>query len=159
MFPAIKDDNYYMREALREAKSALAKEEVPIGCVIVYKGEIIARAHNLREQLKDPTAHAEMIAITQAASFLESWRLEGTTLYVTLEPCPMCAGALVLSRIDRVVYGAKDSKGGACESHLNLPQDPHWNHNVETKSGVMEAECGNLLSDFFKQLRIKKNLN
>jgi len=156
MFPAIKDDNYYMREALREAKSALAKQEVPIGCVIVYKGEVIARAHNLREQLKDPTAHAEMIAITQAASFLESWRLEGTTLYVTLEPCPMCAGALVLSRIDRVVYGAKDSKGGACESHLNIPQDPHWNHQVEITSGVMEAECGNLLSDFFRQLRNNK---
>jgi tRNA(adenine34) deaminase len=156
MFPAIKDDNYYMREALREAKSALAKEEVPIGCVIVYKGEIIGRAHNLREQLKDPTAHAEMIAITQAASFLESWRLEGATLYVTLEPCPMCAGALVLSRMDRVVYGAKDKKGGACESHLNIPQDSHWNHQVEIKSGVMETECGNLLSEFFKQLRDNK---
>lgn len=157
MFQTVKDDNFYMKEALREAKSALAKEEVPIGCVIVYKGEIIARAHNLREQLKDPTAHAEMIAITQAASFLESWRLEETTLYVTLEPCPMCAGALVLSRITRLVYGAKDAKGGACESHLNLPQDPHWNHQVEIKGGVLEIECGTLLSDFFRQLRDKKS--
>ena len=156
MFQTIKDDSFYMREAIREAKMALAKEEVPIGCIIVYKGEIIARAHNLREQLKDPTAHAEMIAITQASSFLDSWRLEGTTLYVTLEPCPMCAGALVLSRIDRVVYGARDTKGGACESHLNLPQDPHWNHQVEIISGVLEMECGTLLSEFFRQLRDKK---
>ena len=157
MFQTIKDDNYYMKEAIREAKMGLAIDEVPIGCIIVYKGEIIARAHNLREQLKDPTAHAEMIAITQASSFLDSWRLEGTTLYVTLEPCPMCAGALVLSRIDRVVYGAKDAKGGACESHLNIPQDTHWNHQVEIISGVLEMECGKLLSDFFRQLRDKKS--
>lgn len=156
MFSNRKDDAYFMREALREAKMALAENEVPIGCVIVHNNDIIARAHNQREKLNDPTAHAEMIAITQASSYLESWRLEDTTLYCTLEPCPMCAGALVLSRIKRVVYGAKDPKGGACESHLNIPSYPQWNHQVEITSGVMQAECGQVLSDFFKKLREQK---
>lgn len=156
MFPNIKDDQYFMREALREAKKALAIDEVPIGCVIVHNNEIIARAHNQREKLNDPTAHAEMIAITQASAHLETWRLEDTTLFCTLEPCPMCAGALVLSRIKKVVYGAKDPKGGACESHLNIPRYSHWNHQVEIVSGVMEFECGQILSDFFKKLREQK---
>ena len=156
MFPNNKDDAYFMREAIREAHKALAIEEVPIGCVIVHNNTIIARAHNLREQLKDPTAHAEMIAITQAAASLDSWRLEDTTLYCTLEPCPMCAGALVLSRIKRVVYGAKDPKGGACESHLNIPQDTHWNHQVEITTGVLERECAELLIEFFRRLRDQK---
>ncbi|PCJ58302.1 MAG: tRNA adenosine(34) deaminase TadA [Planctomycetota bacterium] len=156
MFPKNKDHSYYMREAIREARKALAEDEVPIGCIIVHKNEIIARAHNQREALKDPTAHAEMIAITQASSALESWRLIDTTLYVTLEPCPMCAGALVLSRIPKLVYGAEDIKGGACTSHLNIPQYPKWNHKVEIIDKVLEMECGSLLSEFFQKLREKK---
>lgn len=145
-----------MREAIREARKAMAEDEVPVGCIIVYKEEIIARAYNQRERLKDPTAHAEMIAITQASSFLESWRLEDTILYVTLEPCPMCAGALVLSRIPKVVYGAPDLKGGACSSHLNIPQYPKWNHQVDVTGNILEMECGSLLSEFFQKLRDNK---
>ena len=156
MFPQIDEnqiDEHFMREAIQEARWAEREDEVPIGAVIVYRGEIIARAHNQREQLKDPTAHAEMIAITQAAASMKSWRLEECTLYVTLEPCPMCAGAIVQARVPRVVYGASDSKAGAVDTLFNLLNDSRLNHVCETKSGVLAKECAALLSEFFQQKR------
>lgn len=143
----------YMRIALREAQKALEIEEVPVGAVIVHEGQIIAKAHNQRELLRDPTAHAEMIAITQAAEHLQSWRLEKTTMYVTLEPCPMCAGAIVLARIPEVIYGATDPKTGAAGSLMNIVQDARLNHQVKLTSGVMAEECGAILRDFFIRLR------
>ena len=147
------DDEGFMRQALREAEAALAQDEVPVGCVIVRDGKVIARAHNRRETLKAPTAHAEMIAITQAAAVMESWRLEGCELYVTLEPCPMCAGAIVLARLKRVVFGAADPKAGACASLMNLVQDPRLNHRVELAAGVLAPECGGILSGYFRAKR------
>ncbi|RJP74738.1 MAG: tRNA adenosine(34) deaminase TadA [Candidatus Abyssobacteria bacterium SURF_17] len=143
----------YMKIALREAHKALEGEEVPVGAVIVHEGQIIAKAHNQRELLRDPTAHAEMIAITQAASHLQSWRLENTVLYVTVEPCPMCAGAIVLARIPQVVFGAWDAKAGAAGSLMNILQDARLNHRVNIVSGVLERECGEILRDFFARLR------
>ena len=148
----------FMRHALREALAALAEDEVPIGAVVVYSdptGEqrVIGAAHNEREQLRDPTAHAEMIAITQAAQALNNWRLERCTLYVTLEPCPMCAGAIVLARIPRVVYGAPDPKAGAATTLYHILDDPRLNHRAEVISGVLAKECGEILSRFFKQKR------
>jgi tRNA(adenine34) deaminase len=142
-----------MRLALREAEAAAAEDEVPIGAVILRGGQVIASAHNQREQLRDPTAHAEMIAITQAAGVLGDWRLEGCTLYVTLEPCPMCAGAIVLARIPRVVYGAADPKAGAAQSLFQLLSDARLNHRAEVTAGVLAEECGKLLSRFFEQKR------
>jgi tRNA(adenine34) deaminase len=142
-----------MRLALREAEAAAAEDEVPIGAVILRGGQVIAAAHNQREQLRDPTAHAEMIAITQAAGVLGDWRLEGCTLYVTLEPCPMCAGAIVLARIPRVVYGAADPKAGAAQSLFQLLSDARLNHRAEVTAGVLAEECGKLLSRFFEQKR------
>ena len=142
-----------MREALRAAEAGLARDEVPVGCVIIHGGRIIGRAHNQREMLHDPTAHAEMIAITQAAEALTSWRLAGCTLYVTLEPCPMCAGAMVLARIDRLVYGAADPKAGAVESIFRLLDDERLNHRVEVTAGVLAEECGAVLSEFFASKR------
>jgi len=142
-----------MREALREAEAALRRDEVPVGCVIVHAGRIVGRAHNQREMLRDPTAHAEMIAITQAAEALGSWRLTGCTLYVTLEPCAMCAGAMVLGRIDRLVYGAADPKAGAVESIFRLLDDERLNHRVETTGGVLAEPCGAVLSEFFQSKR------
>jgi tRNA(adenine34) deaminase len=147
--------------ALREAEVAFEADEVPIGAVIVYEpaggGEprVIASAHNQREQLRDPTAHAEMIAITQAAEALGNWRLSDCTLYVTLEPCPMCAGAIVLARIPRVVYGAADPKAGAVTTLYRLLEDPRLNHRAEVISGVLEQPCGEILSRFFQQKRSK----
>lgn len=140
---------YFMRQAIIEAGKAIEKDEVPVGAVIVYEGRIIARAHNQRELLNDPTAHAEMIAITQAAAYLENWRLTGTTIYVTLEPCAMCAGALVQSRVDTLVYGTVDKKAGACVSVMNLVQEPRFNHRLEVVPGILANECKSLLQKFF----------
>ena len=144
---------FYMREAVLEAREAEREDEVPIGAVIVCRGQIIARAHNQREQLKDPTAHAEMIAITQAAASMASWRLEECTMYVTLEPCPMCAGALMQARISRVVYGAPDPKAGAVDTLYHILGDSRLNHTCETVGGVLQKECAEMLSQFFQQKR------
>ena len=146
-------DERMMRQALAEAESALEVDDVPVGAVVVHQGNIIGRGHNQREQLRDPTAHAEMIALTAAASALASWRLEACTLYVTLEPCTMCAGAIVLARIERLVFGADDPKAGACGSVLNVVQDERLNHRVIIERGVLAEECGGLLSDFFARQR------
>ncbi len=150
-------DHEYMRLALREAEAAAVEDEVPIGAVIVHSGRLIASAHNQREQFRDPTAHAEMIAITQAAEALGNWRLEGCTLYVTLEPCPMCAGAIVLARLPRVVFGAADPKAGAVESLYQLLSDSRLNHRTEVVSGVLAEPCGALLTQFFGQKRREGN--
>lgn len=149
-------DEKYMKLALNEAKKAEAIGEVPIGAIIVKDDEIIARAHNLRETIQLPTAHAEHIAIEKAAKAVGSWRLEECTLYVTLEPCVMCSGAIVMSRIPRVVYGASDPKGGCSGSLMDLLQESRFNHRAEVVSGVLEEACGEMLRHFFKQLRDKK---
>jgi tRNA(adenine34) deaminase len=145
-----------MKIALAEAKRARSEGEVPVGAVIVKDGAVIGRGHNQVEELKDPTAHAEVLAIGAAATSLGSWRLEGATIYVTLEPCTMCAGALVLARVARLVYGAADPKAGACGSLLNVPRDERLNHLVEIESGFMEEECSFLLRSFFDEIRKKK---
>lgn len=142
-----------MRAALREAEEAARRDEVPVGAVVVHGGRIVGRGYNQREMLKDPTAHAEMIAITQAAAALEGWRLEGTTLYVTLEPCLMCAGAIVNARIPRVVFGAPDPKAGACGSLYQVGLDPRLNHRFEVVGGVLGAESAALLQEFFARKR------
>lgn len=144
----------FMRLALREAEAALAENEVPVGAIIVHSGRVIASAHNQREALHDPTAHAEMIAITQATQLLGSWRLEGSTLYVTLEPCSMCAGAIVLARIPCVVYGATDPKAGAVKSLYRLLEDERLNHRAEVIGGVLAQPCGEMLTRFFEQKRL-----
>jgi len=144
---------HFMRMALHEAEQALREDEVPIGAVIVHQDHVIAAAHNQREQLRDPTAHAEMIAITQAATSLNTWRLEDCTLYVTLEPCPMCAGAILQARIPRVVYGASDPKAGAVQSLFRLLSDPRLNHRAELVPGVLFEPCSELLSRFFQEKR------
>jgi tRNA(adenine34) deaminase len=144
---------FYMRKAIVEAVGALEENEVPVGAVIVYKNTLIASAHNQREQLQDPTAHAEMIAITQAAESVGSWRLEDCTLYVTLEPCPMCAGAIVQARIPFVVYGATDPKAGAVASLFQLLNDSRLNHRCEVKGGVLAENSAELLQEFFRQQR------
>jgi tRNA(adenine34) deaminase len=149
----------HMEMALEEAASAAAADEVPVGAVIVsLRQGVIARAHNQREQLLDPTAHAEMIAITQAAQALRSWRLEGCVLYVTLEPCPMCAGAIVQARLPLLVYGAADPKAGACGTLYRLTEDPRLNHRTQVVAGVLADRCGAVLSDFFaaKRQRLKR---
>jgi tRNA(adenine34) deaminase len=150
---------YYMRLALDEAAAAASEDEVPVGCIIVRHDpaggddRIIGAAHNQREQLHDPTAHAEMLAITQAAEALNNWRLEHCTLYVTLEPCPMCAGAIVLARISRVVFGATDPKAGAATTLYRLLDDARLNHRSEVVSGVLAEPCGRVLSEFFARRR------
>lgn len=143
----------YMRAALAEAEAAFAEEEVPVGAIIVHGERILAAAHNQRETLHDPTAHAEMIAITQAAEALQSWRLEDCTLYVTLEPCPMCAGAILQARIPTIVYGAHDSKAGAVQSLYQLLSDTRLNHRSQIVPGVLANECGEILTRFFRQQR------
>jgi len=148
----------WMRRAIDEAGKARAKDEVPIGCVIVQGGRIIARGHNLRETSQDPAGHAELIAIRKAARKLGSWRLLDTVLYVTLEPCTMCMGAIILARIPTVVFGCYDPKGGAAGSLYDLSSDPRLNHRVELLPRVLEKECSDLLSDFFAQLRKRKRL-
>jgi len=139
--------------ALAEAKKAWALGEVPIGAVVVRDGAVLARAHNLRETWGDPTAHAELIAIREAARRVGGWRLTGATVYATIEPCPMCAGALLLARVDRLVYGAPDPKGGAVDSLVRLLDDPRFNHQVRVTSGVRAEEGADLLRRFFRQLR------
>ncbi|KKI57800.1 tRNA(adenine34) deaminase [Staphylococcus pasteuri] len=149
-------DEYYMKIAIEEAQKAEQLGEVPIGAVIVKNHQIIARAHNLRETMQQPTAHAEHLAIERAADVLGSWRLEDCTLFVTLEPCVMCAGTIVMSRIPSIKYGAEDPKGGCSGSLMNLLNQPNFNHRAQVESGLLEAECGNLLRKFFKNLREKK---
>jgi tRNA(adenine34) deaminase len=151
----IRDDQQGMQAAVREAERALAIDEVPVGCVIVHDGLIIGRGHNQVERLKDATAHAEMIAIGAASAVLGSWRLHECTMYVTLEPCAMCAGAIVLARVGRMVYGATDPKAGACGSVLDVIHEPRLNHRVELTNGVMAEECGALLKSFFQAKRKK----
>jgi tRNA(adenine34) deaminase len=144
----------HMKMALDEAQAAADEDEVPIGCVIVSTERgVIGRAHNLREKLKDPTAHAEMIAITQAAEALQSWRLENCILYVTLEPCPMCAGAIVLARLPMIVYGATDPKAGACDTLYHITNDPRLNHRSQVVGGVLSDQCAAILSEFFAAKR------
>jgi tRNA(adenine34) deaminase len=150
-------DEQYMLSALKQAEIAEQNGDVPIGAVIVHNNQIIAKAYNQREQLNDPTAHAEIIALTQAAAALDTWRLNGCTIYVTLEPCPMCAGALVLARIDRLVYGCDDPKTGAVKSLYNIVQDDRLNHRLEVTSGVLAEQCLALLQDFFTRRRIENS--
>ncbi len=149
-------DSYFMKEAIKEATKAQGLNEVPIGAVIVYEGKIISRAYNLREREQNSLAHAELLAIDKACRVQGSWRLEDTTLYVTLEPCPMCSGAIILSRVKRVVYGASDPKGGCAGTLMNLLEDPRFNHQCEVVKGVLESECSELLSDFFRKIRERK---
>ena len=149
-------DEMFMREALRQAKKACDSGEVPVGAVIVHHNRIIARAHNQVETLKDPTAHAEMIAITQATSSLSVKWLQECTLYVTIEPCSMCAGALVLARMGRLCYGAEEPKTGACGSLMNIVQHERLNHRVDMLGGVLAGECGALVSEFFLKKRKQK---
>ncbi len=146
----------FMSAALREAETSLRQKEVPVGAVVVKDGRIIARAHNQVEMLQDPTAHAEIIAIGAAANHIGSWRLKGCTLYVTLEPCPMCAGAIVLSRLDRLVFGAYDPKMGACSTLYNIVQDGRLNHRVEIIAGIMDDQSRFLLQEFFATRRTEK---
>jgi len=149
-------DEMYMRLAIDEAKKAELLGEVPIGCVIVLHDQVIARAHNLRETKQNAVAHAELLAIEMACEMINSWRLENAELYVTLEPCAMCSGAIILSRIKRVIYGATDPKGGCAGTFMNLLQDQRFNHNSEVTSGVLKEECGELLSNFFRKIRERK---
>ncbi|MED3623430.1 tRNA adenosine(34) deaminase TadA [Neobacillus thermocopriae] len=151
-------DELFMLEAIKEAQKAEEINEVPIGAVIVHDGKIISRAHNLRESEQNALAHAELLAIDKACKSMGSWRLEDTTLYVTLEPCPMCAGAIVLSRVKRVVYGAADPKGGCVGTLMNLLQDSRFNHQSEVVRGVLEKECGQMLTNFFRKIRERKKL-
>ncbi|MCH4383294.1 tRNA adenosine(34) deaminase TadA [Staphylococcus haemolyticus] len=151
------NDEYYMKLAIEEAKKAQKLGEVPIGAIIVKNNEVIASAHNLRETAQLPTAHAEHIAIERASKVVGSWRLEECKLYVTLEPCVMCAGAIVMSRIPKVVYGATDPKGGCSGSLMNLLEESRFNHRAEVIKGVLEQECGDLLRNFFLELRLKKS--
>lgn len=143
----------YMKIALEEAKKAYSIYEVPVGAIVVYKDKIISRAYNMRETLNDPTAHAEIIAIKEASKYLDSWRLIGCTLYVTLEPCAMCAGAMVNSRLERLVIGARDHKRGCCGTVEDLTNHPKFNHKVEVEFGILEDQCSNIISSFFRDLR------
>lgn len=154
-----KTDDYFIREALKEAKEAFDKGEVPVGAVLAHNNKIIARGHNLRETLHDPTAHAEMIAITQAAEHFGNWRLNNVTLYATLELCPMCAGAVLQGRIPTVVYGATDPVGGACGSVFDLFSTPSCNHTVTVRGSVLEEECGELLRSFFRSRRRQNQIS
>lgn len=149
----ISSDETFMRAALQQAKLAAQKDEVPVGAVVVHKNQIIAKAHNQVEMLHDPTAHAEMIAITQASNSLSSKWLNECTMYVTIEPCSMCAGALVLARVKRLCFGAKDPKTGACGSVGNIVQSDRLNHRLEVDGGLCAEECGSLLTEFFKKKR------
>ncbi|MBO2537433.1 tRNA adenosine(34) deaminase TadA [Rummeliibacillus suwonensis] len=149
-------DHQFMQLAIEEAQYAAALGEVPIGAIIVYQDRVIARAHNLRETSQNAITHAELMAIQHACDVIGSWRLEETTLYVTLEPCPMCAGAILQSRIPRVVYGARDRKAGCVDSLYHLLNDSRFNHECEVTEGVMAEECSALLTNFFKTLRVRK---
>ncbi|KON66691.1 adenosine deaminase [Peribacillus butanolivorans] len=152
----MKDDAYYMKLALKEAEKAQMLNEVPIGALIVIDDQIVSRGHNLRETEQNATAHAELLAINEACGSLGSWRLERATLYVTLEPCPMCAGAILQSRVKRVVFGAHDPKAGCAGTFMDLLQDERFNHQCEVTSGVLRDECGGILTAFFRELRNRK---
>ena len=149
----MKNDKKYMELAFKEAEKALEMDEVPIGAVVVKDGEVIGRGYNLREKEQDPTAHAEIIAIREAAQNLGSWRLESCEIFVTLEPCPMCTGAMLQARIKRLVYAASDPKGGAVGSLYNLADDNRFNHQIEVKKGIMAEKSSKMLKNFFKNLR------
>ena len=151
--PTQLDHERFMRLALGEAEKAYEADEVPVGAVVVHEGRVIGKAHNQRETLRDPTAHAEILAITQAAAALEAWRLSGAVIYVTLEPCVMCAGAMVLARMETLVYGTDDPKAGACGSLYDIPTDARLNHRLEVIPGVLAGECGAILTDFFRNKR------
>ena len=151
-------DEHFMDEALRQARKAAAKGEVPVGAVLVVNGAVLTKAHNQVEELKDATAHAEMLVVTAAAGEIGDWRLNEATVYVTKEPCPMCAGAIVLSRVKRVVYGVSDPKGGAAGGALNLLQFEGLNHKCEIRSGVKAEECRDLLRDFFQKQRVAQDV-
>ncbi|UCC80891.1 MAG: nucleoside deaminase [Candidatus Zixiibacteriota bacterium] len=146
-------DENLMAEALKEAMKAGREDEVPVGCVIAFDGKIIGRGHNRTIALQDPTAHAEILAITAASEHLGSWRLSGCTVYSTIEPCIMCAGALVLARIDRLVYGAPDPKFGACESLYNIVQDSRLNHRIAVSGGILKDRCAEIMQEFFRKKR------
>ena len=148
---------YYMREALKEAQAALDSGEVPIGCVIVYDNKIIGRGHNLRNSRKNPLCHAEISAINEAAAYIGDWRLEECTLYVTVEPCPMCAGAIVQARIPNVVFGTRNVKAGCAGSILNILNEPRFNHQVDVIEGILREECAEPMGRFFKRFRKNKN--
>ena len=149
------DHIYFMREAVAEARLALAEGELPVGCVIVYNNEVIARGHNEREQSGDPTAHAEVVAMRRAANHLKAWRLSGCTLYVTLEPCPMCAGAISQARVEQLVYGAPDPTQGCAGSVYRIPEDPAFSHFCKSDGGVLRDECSAVLNEFFAEKRRK----
>lgn len=151
-------DERFMIEALKEAEKAAAIQEVPIGAVVVLGDEIIGRGHNLRETTQNAVTHAEMLAIQEACEHMGTWRLEGAELYVTLEPCPMCSGAIILSRVEKVIYGAKDPKAGCAGTLMNLLDDERFNHQCVVVPGVMEKECGGMLSAFFRDLRARKKV-
>lgn len=152
----MKKDEIYMKAAIAQAKRAYTREETPIGCVIVYEDKIIARGYNKRNWKKNTLAHAEILAINKASKVLGDWRLEECTMYVTLEPCPMCAGAIVQARIPKVVIGSMNPKAGCAGSVLNLLQVPELNHQVEIETGVLEEKCSSLMTGFFKELRLRK---
>jgi tRNA(adenine34) deaminase len=152
-------DERFMKEAIKEAYKAAAKLEVPVGAVVVAVDEVIARGHNLRERLGDPTAHAEILALREAALRLESWRLNECTLYVTMEPCPMCAGAAIQGRVGRIVYGAADPKAGAAGSCVDLLSETCFNHQVEVSGGIMEEKCAYVVQEFFRRLRSGEKKN
>lgn len=150
-------DEKFMAVALEEARRAAEEGEVPVGAVLVIHGELIAQAHNLREGLSDPTAHAEMLVLREASQRLNRWRLTDATLYVTMEPCAMCAGAAVLARVSRIVYGCRDPKAGACGSVLDIPHEPQLNHQIEVMGGVLERPCQEIVQRFFEKRREKVN--
>jgi len=149
----VPDDIAFMTIALEEARAALDHGDVPIGCIVARAGDVLARAHNAREREQDPTAHAEILALRAAAAATGSWRLEGCSIYVTLEPCAMCAGAMVLARVERLVYGAPDPKAGAVRSLFNIADDPRLNHRIDVTSGVLELETGDVLRAYFSGKR------
>ena len=149
------DDTYYMREAIKLAQKAFEEDEVPVGAVVVYKNQIIGRGHNRTEHLQDPTAHAEIIAITAAANALGSWRLEDVIVYTTIEPCIMCAGALVLARVKKIVFGARDEKFGGCGSVFNIVGEAKLNHQVEIEEGLLKEQAIGLMKEFFQKKREK----
>ncbi len=151
---SLSPDEKYMGEALRQAEEAARCDEVPIGAVLVKDGQVLSADRNRREELNDATAHAEILVVRQAGSLLGGWRLSGCTLYVTLEPCPMCAGAMVMARLERLVYGTVDPKGGAAGTLYDLVRDKRLNHRLEVSSGILEAECAALLQSFFKHRRV-----
>ena len=153
------DDQFFMELALEEAAKGLVKDEVPVGALVVYQGKVIGTGYNRREELQEPTSHAEILALREAAASLGSWRLDDCTLYVTLEPCIMCSGAILQARIPRLVFGCHDPKGGAVQSLYRLCDDPRLNHSVQVKSGILKEQCARLLSGFFFSLRQKNQVS